>query len=194
MKRKLSKTTATIFAVVFGVYFYTASAAWSQEHPAEHPKEHPKEHPAMTVAKAVAVLNPTQGNTAKGVVTFTQEPGGVHVVAKFTGVPKGVHGFHIHEFGDCSAPDGTSAGSHFNPTNMSHAGRDAEKRHMGDMGNVTADEQGNVTLDYVDKYLVLASLLGRGMILHANPDDMTTQPTGNAGGRIACGVIGVGKP
>ena len=70
----------------------------------------------------------------------------------------------------------------------------AEKRHMGDLGNVTADEQGAITLDYLDKHIKLALIIGRGMILHANPDDFTTQPTGNAGGRIACGVIGVGKP
>jgi len=194
MKRNFGKTVAIIFAIAVGFSFNAVSLVWSQEHPAEHPKEHPKEQPTMTVAKAVAVLNPTQGNTAKGVVTFSPEQGGVRVVVKFTGVPKGVHGFHIHEFGDCSAPDGMSAGSHFNPTNVAHAGRDAEKRHMGDMGNVTADEQGNIALDYVDKHIKLAAIIGHGMILHANPDDFTTQPTGNAGGRIACGVIGVGKP
>jgi len=190
MKRNFGKAASTIFAIAVGFSLNASSLVWSQEHPAEHPKA----HPAMTVAKAVAVLNPTKGNTANGVVTFSQEQSGVHVVVKLTGVSKGVHGFHIHEFGDCSAPDGTSAGLHFNPTNAAHAGRDAEKRHMGDMGNVTADEQGNATLDYIDKHLTLAAIIGRGMILHANPDDMTTQPTGNAGGRIACGVIGVGKP
>ncbi|MDZ7359510.1 MAG: superoxide dismutase family protein [candidate division KSB1 bacterium] len=162
----------------------------------EHPQEHPKEHPRMKIAKAVAVLNPTQGNKAQGVVTFTQEEGGVRVVAKLTGVPKGAHGFHIHEFGDCSAPDATSAGGHFNPTGMVHAGPTAEKRHIGDLGNITADDKGNATLDYVDKHLTMSgahSIIGYAVILHANPDDFTTQPTGNAGGRIACGVIGVAK-
>jgi Cu-Zn family superoxide dismutase len=195
MKRKLSKA-AFIFVVLTLANYVATPTAGAQEHPTEHSKaqEHPKELPSLT--KAVAVLNPTQGNTAKGVVTFAQEQGGVHVVANLTGVPKGVHGFHIHEFGDCSSADGTSAGGHFNPTGMSHAGPAADKRHIGDLGNVTTDEQGNVSLDYVDKHLTFSganSIIGRAVILHANPDDFTTQPTGNAGGRIACGVIGVAK-
>jgi Cu-Zn family superoxide dismutase len=194
MKWNFGQTAAIIFIVIGGFYFCATTEAGAQEHPKEHGQEHPKAQHSMTVAKAVAVLNPTQGNTAQGVVIFTQEQGGVHIVVKLMNVPKGIHGFHIHEFGDCSAPDGTSAGSHFNPTGAAHAGRDAEKRHMGDMGNVTADDQGNVTLDYVDKHIAMISIIGRGMILHANPDDFTTQPTGNAGGRIACGVIGVAKP
>ena len=197
MSRNFSKAALRLVVLILGLLVYLPVTAFSQDHAKEHGKEKANKKDKeiiMAATKAVAVLNPTQGNTAQGVVTFTQEEGGVHIVAKFTGVPKGEHGFHIHEFGDCSAPDGTSAGSHFNPSGVAHAGRDAEKRHMGDMGNVTADEQGNIALDYVDKHIKLATIIGHGMILHANPDDFTTQPTGNAGGRIACGVIGVGKP
>lgn len=149
------------------------------------------------IHKAVAVLHPTAGNKAQGTVTFTQEEGGVRVVAEITGVPPGAHGFHIHEFGDCSAADATSAGGHFNPDNMAHGAQDAKTRHVGDLGNVTADAEGKVTLNLLDKRMSLSGLhtiVGRGLILHANPDDFTTQPTGNAGGRIACGVIGVAKP
>ena len=187
MKRILGKT-AFIFFAVAAAYFCAAPKAWAQDH---H-----KEHANMTIMKAVAVLHPTQGNKAEGVVTFTKEEGGVRVVAKLTNVPKGVHGFHIHEFGDCSSPDGSAAGGHFNPTAMTHAGPTADKRHVGDLGNITADDQGNANLDYVDKHLEFSganSILGHAVILHANPDDFTTQPTGNAGGRIACGVIGVAK-
>jgi len=187
MKRKLGKIDSIILAVVLAFFFHAGIA---------NAQEHPKEHPSMKMVKAVAVLNPTQGNTAQGVVTFTQEEGGVRVVAKLSGVPKGVHGFHVHEFGDCSAADATSAGGHFNPTAMAHAGPTAEKRHIGDLGNITADDKGNATLDYVDKHLAMSgahSIIGYAVILHANPDDFTTQPTGNAGGRIACGVIGVAK-
>lgn len=197
MSRNFSKAALRLVVLILGLLVYLPVTAFSQDHAKEHGKEKAKKKDKeiiMAATKAVAVLNPTQGNTAQGVVTFMQEEGGVHIVAKFTGVPKGEHGFHIHEFGDCSTPDGTSAGSHFNPTSATHASREAEKRHMGDMGNVTADEQGNIALDYVDKHIKLAAIIGRGMILHANPDDFTTQPTGNAGGRIACGVIGVGKP
>ncbi len=193
MKRNFGKIGSIILAVVLA-FFCHAGMATAQEHPQEHPKA--QEHPSAKVTKTVAVLSPTQGNTAQGVVTFTQEEGGVRVIAKLTGVPKGVHGFHVHEFGDCSAPDATSAGGHFNPTGMAHAGPTAEKRHIGDLGNITADDKGNATLDYVDKHLTMSgahSIIGYAVILHANPDDLTSQPTGNAGGRIACGVIGVAK-
>jgi Cu-Zn family superoxide dismutase len=159
----------------------------------------PQTTAAKTTAltKAVAVLQPTAGNTAQGTVTFTQEAGGVRVTANITGVPAGEHGFHIHEFGDCSAADGTSAGGHFNPDNMAHGAQNAPTRHVGDLGNVTADANGNITLNLLDTRLSMNgphTILGRGLILHANPDDFKTQPTGNAGGRIACGVIGVAKP
>lgn len=199
MKRDFVKAVFLLMTAVLG-YSLTIQPVNAQDKSKTKSKDQHAMHDAMSAAqspavtKVIAVLHPTAGNMAQGVVTFTQEQGGVHVVAKLTGVPKGDHGFHIHEFGDCSAADGTSAGGHFNPTSMAHAAPTAEKRHMGDMGNVTADDQGNVALDYIDKHIVLASIIGRGMVLHANPDDMTTQPTGNAGARIACGVIGVGKP
>lgn len=153
-------------------------------------------HEMSAVTKAVAVMHPTAGSTAKGLVTFTKEEGGVRVLAYFEGVSPGAHGFHVHEFGDCSSADGMAAGGHFNPENMEHAGPTAEKRHVGDLGNVTADDSGRVQLNYLDKHLTFSgpnSILGRGLILHAQPDDLKTQPTGAAGARIACGVIGVAK-
>lgn len=203
MKPNLSKIAAMFVAIALAVFVFTTPEARAQEKTKEKAKDKMKSHAGMAHAamdmvinKAVVVLYPTQGNTAAGVVTFTKEEGGIRVVAKLTGVPKGEHGFHIHEFGDCSAADGTSAGGHFNPTAMQHAGPMADKRHVGDLGNITADEQSNVSLDYVDKHLAFmgpSSIIGHAVILHANPDDFTTQPTGNAGGRIACGVIGVAK-
>jgi superoxide dismutase, Cu-Zn family len=204
MKPNLSKIAAMLVAVVLALFVFATAGARAQEKSKDKAKDKMKSmksmtgmaHDAMIINKAVVVLYPTQGNAATGVVTFTKEEGGIHVVAKLTGVPKGDHGFHIHEFGDCSAADGTSAGGHFNPTAMQHAGPMADKRHVGDLGNVTADDQGNVALDYVDKHLAFmgpSSIIGHAVILHANADDFTTQPTGNAGGRIACGVIGVAK-
>ena len=85
--------------------------------------------------KAVAVLQPTQGSKVSGTVTFTEVADGVQVHAEITGLTPGNHGFHVHEFGDCTATDGSSAGAHFNPTNQPHAGPDADARHVGDMGN-----------------------------------------------------------
>lgn len=149
-----------------------------------------------TVRNAIAVLHSTEGNTAAGVVTFSQTEGGVRVVATISGLTPGEHGFHIHQYGDCSASDATSAGGHFNPAGEPHAGPHDAKRHVGDMGNITANEDGNASLDYVDTMMSLSganSIIGRGVIVHSNRDDLTTQPTGNAGSRVACGVVGIGK-
>jgi len=146
--------------------------------------------------KAVAVLHSTQGNSVEGKVTFTKTDSGVRVVVHVTGLKPGPHGFHIHEFGDCSAPDATSAGGHFNPGGEPHASPKDAKRHDGDLGNIEAKADGVAELDYVDTKASFEgphSIIGRGVIVHAAPDDFKTQPTGNAGARFACGVIGVAK-
>lgn len=159
--------------------------------------DHAEHAQAQQVNKAIAVLHPSAGSTVTGVVTFTEEPGGVHVVGKITGLTPGKHGFHIHEFGDCSAPDASSAGGHFNPTHQEHAGLETPKRHSGDMGNITADEEGTAHIDLVSSEIHLngpLSCIGHSLIVHSDPDDLKTQPTGNSGGRMACGVIGVAKP
>lgn len=151
---------------------------------------------ATPVTKAVAPLSPLGSSGVSGSVTFTKTEGGVKVAAKLSGLTEGAHGFHVHEFGDCSAPDGSSAGGHFNPANAPHAGPTEAHRHAGDMGNVSAGKEGTATVEYVDTHVSFEgpnSILGRGVIVHANPDDLKTQPTGNAGGRIACGVVGVVK-
>jgi Cu-Zn family superoxide dismutase len=143
-------------------------------------------------ALAVADIRPTQGNQAEGRVIFQQEGGAVRVVAHLKGLKPGLHGFHIHEKGDCSAADASSAGGHFNPHNEPHGAPDDAKRHVGDLGNIMANENGEAFYERVDFLLTLngpASIIGRGVIVHADPDDFVTQPTGNAGGRVGCGVI-----
>ncbi len=152
--------------------------------------------PDTGIHKAICVLYPTEGNSAVGVVKFEQVKGGVKVTVDMHGLTPGKHGFHIHEYGDCSAPDGTSAGGHFNPMMEQHGGPMDKIRHEGDMGNVFADESGNAHLEYVDSMLSFTgkeSIIGRGIIVHQNEDDFKTQPTGNAGPRVACGTIGVAK-
>ena len=147
--------------------------------------------------KAVAVLHPTEGSKVAGTITFTKAGGGVKISGQINGLTPGKHGFHVHEFGDCSAPDGTSAGGHFNPTGQPHAAPTESARHAGDLGNVTADASGKATVDYTDTHATLdgaGGVVGRGLIVHAKEDDLKTQPTGDAGGRLACGVIGVAKP
>jgi superoxide dismutase, Cu-Zn family len=148
-------------------------------------------------SKAISVLQTGAGNKVSGTVTFTPVADGVRVHAEINGLTPGKHGFHIHEFGDCSAADFSSAGAHFNPTSQPHAGPDTAARHEGDMGNVEADASGNAKLDYVDHQISLRddakSAIGRSVVVHAKPDDLKTQPSGDAGGRIACGVIGWAK-
>jgi len=149
-----------------------------------------------TVQKAVCVVYPTQGNTVTGTITFTKADDGVKVVADLQGLSKGKHGIHIHECGDCTSADGNSAGGHFNPTSKSHGAPMDEMRHEGDMGNIEADAAGKAHLEYIDKAISLegpTSIIGRSVIVHKNEDDFKTQPTGNAGARVACGVIGIGK-
>jgi Cu-Zn family superoxide dismutase len=147
------------------------------------------------VTRAVAVLQPTKGSKAAGTVTFTKTDKGVRVQADISGLTPGKHGFHIHEFGDASSPDGMSAGGHFNPHKMEHGSPESPKRHVGDLGNIEADSEGHATLDIVDPALGFSgatSILGRGVVVHEKPDDFG-QPTGNAGGRVAVGTIGVAK-
>jgi Cu-Zn family superoxide dismutase len=146
------------------------------------------------VTKAVAVLHPTEGNDVRGTVRFELAPDGVQLVADVTGLTAGQHGFHIHELGDCTAPDATSAGGHFNPEVQPHGGPLGEERHVGDMGNLGADSTGSAHYQRTDRLLALSgphSIVGRAVIVHAEPDDMRSQPTGAAGARVACGVIGI---
>lgn len=178
---------------LFAILIWLSGCAQQQEAP--HAAMPAAEGPA--VSKAICVLHPTEGNSAYGTVTFTKAEGGIQVVAHIEGLTPGKHGFHIHEYGDCSAPDGTSAGGHFNPGGDPHSAPTAAKRHAGDLGNVTADENGIAHLEWTDPLMTFggtSSIIGRGIIVHAGEDDLTSQPTGNAGGRVACGVIGVAKP
>jgi Cu-Zn family superoxide dismutase len=142
---------------------------------------------------AVAIIEPTQGNECRGTVKFTQDDNRVDVVVELTGlVPGKTHAMHIHETGDCSAPDAMSAGAHYNPGNHPHALPPSEPRHAGDLGNIVADSDGKARLEMsVDSISVdgtMNPIKNRSVIVHAQADD-GSQPSGNAGGRIGCGVI-----
>jgi Cu-Zn family superoxide dismutase len=142
--------------------------------------------------QASALLAPTQGNAVQGTVLFKQEADGIRVIAEVSGLTPGSHGFHVHEKGDCSAPDASSAGGHFNPHGTAHGKAGEGAHHAGDLPSLEADAQGNAKLNAVLTGITLTgdhTIVGRGMIVHASPDDYTTQPTGNAGARIACAVI-----
>lgn len=149
-----------------------------------------------TIKKAVAVIHPTKGNHVSGTVTFFQEGTGVRIYTHLKQLAPGKHGFHIHALGDCACSDATCAGSHFNPTNHNHGGPLSTDRHVGDLGNVVANQDGIVTDEYVDFVISLNgphSIIGRSVIVHADEDDYISQPTGNAGARIGCGVIGIAE-
>lgn len=146
---------------------------------------------------ATATLEAKSGSSVSGVVRFTETLAdgatAVRVSVDARNVPPGVHGFHVHEFGDCSAPDATSAGGHFNPTNHPHGAPNEAASHAGDFGNVLANDNRRVDTTYLMRGVTLGegttSIVGKAIVIHANPDDLVTQPTGDAGGRIACGVI-----
>lgn len=143
--------------------------------------------------QAVAVLEAKSGSSVAGTVTFTEQKEGVLVQAEAHGLTPGLHGFHIHEKGDCSADDASSAGEHFNPDSKEHGAPANEHHHAGDFGNVVVDENGNGKYERVLSFISLQdgkrSVLNRSILIHANPDDLTTQPSGNSGARVACGVI-----
>jgi Cu-Zn family superoxide dismutase len=148
------------------------------------------------IKRAVCVLHPTAGNDVNGTVSFTQSDTGVVIVISVSGLTEGKHGFHVHEYGDCSRPDGTSAGGHFNPEGEKHGGPNDRHRHVGDLGNITAESTGMVRERRVDHVIRLNgphSIIGRAIVVHEGEDDLTSQPTGAAGARVACGVIGIAE-
>ncbi len=154
-----------------------------------------------SVTEAVAVIYPTKSGSVSGTLHFTALPngGGVHIHGTITGLElNSVHAFHIHEFGDPSAPDGMSAGGHYNPEHHKHGGPESAEHHAGDLGNLTADASGSVTVDLTAPDLSIAGMkdpiIGRGVVIHAKADDLVSQPVGNAGGRIGVGTIGIAKP
>jgi len=149
---------------------------------------------AEEAARATAQLQPTKGNKTFGEATFEQKGDKVHVVVYVQGLKPGQeHGFHIHEVGDCSSGDGMSTKGHFNPFGKPHGHFGGAERHAGDLPALKAEKNGRAKVDAeVDIITVTpgpASIIGRAVIVHADPDDYRTQPSGNAGARIACGVI-----
>lgn len=187
-----------LFALILG----TAAGACKKSSSGDAAKPTPPEPAAETTPpaeappaakEAMATLAPTAKSQTKGTVSFKEVEGGVEVTAEVEGLSPGDHAYHVHEKGDCSAPDGSSAGGHFNPNNHKHGSPDDPEHHEGDFGNLTAGKDGKATKTFVMKGITLGddttSVVGKGFIIHEKADDFKTQPTGNAGGRIACGVI-----
>jgi superoxide dismutase, Cu-Zn family len=162
----------------------TASIAHAQKEghgEAEPPKE------------AVCVLAAMKDSGVKGTLLLRQQGKDVVISGEVSGLKPGEHGFHIHEFGDLRAPDGMSTGPHFNPEGHDHGGPHSDKRHAGDLGNIKADKNGVAKVDTKAEGLMLHFVIGRSLVVHADPDDLKSQPAGNAGARIGVGVIGIAE-
>lgn len=147
------------------------------------------------VDEMVCVLSPTAGHDVRGTIVFTQQKGFVRVVADVTGLTPGKHGFHIHELGDISKSDGMGTAGHFNPDDRPLGAPGAARRNAGNLGNLDADETGHARLEWDDYDIHLngpKTILGRSVIVHADEEDLSSQPTGTAGTRVAQGVIGLG--
>jgi superoxide dismutase, Cu-Zn family len=147
--------------------------------------------------KAVCVLAPVGKSGVSGTIVFEESAGRMHISGKITGLTAGKHGFHVHQFGDITdEAKGMSAGGHFNPHNMPHGAPAARSRHVGDLGNITADSDGTATVDDYDSMITFSgsnNIIGHSLVVHAKPDTFDG-PTGNAGDRVAVGVIGWANP
>jgi Cu-Zn family superoxide dismutase len=184
MKKKIVNTS--IVAVIISVVIAGCDMRIRPEYGEEE----------MNIEKAVCVLHPTAGYEVKGTVVFTKSDTGIVIRAEMEGLEPGKHGFHIHELGDCSDPEGKSAGGHFNPYDKRHGAPGDNERHVGDLGNIYADSTGKASLNMIDTVISLNgsnSIIGRAVIVHQGEDDLVSQPTGNAGARVACGIIGIAR-
>jgi len=146
---------------------------------------------AQDVTKATAKLEPKSGSKVTGTITFTKSGDDVEVTGDIENLKPGKHGFHLHEKGDCSAADAASAGAHFNPTKQHHGGPMTAEHHTGDLGNIEADASGKAHIQWKGKMSLSGadSIVGKSVVVHEKEDDLKTDPSGNSGARIACGVI-----
>ena len=189
------RTLLALLVIASSALFFAGCAPKEEPPPAvETPPPPAEPEPEPRVAIASLQFKEAYPN-ASGSVVFTEVEGGVEVSAQVMYGAEGhagLHGFHLHEIGDCSAPDYTSAGGHFNPTGVDHGGPGAAVHHGGDFGNISIGEDGSGSLTLTSTMLSFDgenTLVGRAVILHATEDDLTSQPTGAAGARDACGVV-----
>lgn len=157
-------------------------------------KDSKHEHPPE-LNQAVCVLIPTTDNKVRGRIFFSQSKDGTtRIRGSVNNLTPGLHGFHIHQYGDLTDRTGKNAGGHFNPEGHDHAGPDSAKRHAGDLGNIEANDDGVARVDVTVEGLKVHFVLGRSIVVHAGKDDLKSQPSGDAGPRVAVGVIGIRQP
>lgn len=187
----------TGWIVILGLVVLVGCGGTQEEAaPAAEPEAAPEPVEMVASMTASVELQAREGMTVTGRIGFeeTEGAGLVVIAGTVAGAPEGTHGLHIHEVGDCSAADFTSSGGHFNPGGVPHAGPMDAERHAGDLGNIEIGADGTGSIELSSDLITLAagaesSIVGRAVILHEGADDLVSQPTGDAGGRIACGVI-----
>jgi Cu-Zn family superoxide dismutase len=200
MRKRTGLVIVAVLAVAFvGVQIHNAQSQSVRTRAAERRASSSAERAGAMesnkVTYAVAMVHGLGDHKVNGKVAFRQTDEGVEIVAELTGLQPGEHGFHIHEFGDCSMADGKCAGAHFNPDKKDHGSPDSSNRHVGDLGNIKASSDGTASYKRVDKMIALNgphSIIGRSVIVHAKEDDYKT--VASAGDRIGCGTIGIGDP
>lgn len=196
MQNRLSLNSRKIMAAGIVAFSLLSAAGCESYH--KNRSHYSDTNDPHSIKSAVASVAPTEDSQTHGWVRFESVEGGLRITAEIQGLtPNSEHGIHIHEYGDCTSLDGKSAGGHYNPEGNPHALPDHEPRHAGDLGNIRADADGVGHYDAIFKNISIAGpgfpVLGRAIIIHAKPDD-GGQPTGNAGARLACGVIGIANP
>lgn len=182
-----------LFAVATLMAAIGSTTALAQDKPARSqgkPHAHLKKNVELP-HQGVAVLIPTKDSDVRGVIVLDQQSDALHVTGKVVGLKPGLHGFHIHQFGDLRDPKGKSAGGHFAPKGHKHGGPDAKEHHAGDLGNIRANNDGVANVDIKAPWLKLHFVVGRSIVVHAGEDDLKSQPSGDAGDRVAVGVIGI---
>ena len=150
---------------------------------------------ADDVTKGVVTLQSKSGSHVSGTIIFEKVGDDVQAMGDIEGLTPGKHGLHIHEKGDCSAADAASAGGHFNPSKKHHGGPTGDARHSGDLGNIEADASGKAHVQWKGKlsFTGADSIIGKSIVVHEKEDDFKTDPAGNSGVRVACGVVEPGS-
>lgn len=194
----MSKIKFIVSLAASALLFISCSEADHQHDEMEKTKETAHIHSGeVNIESALVLLYPTEGSETNGQVIFTKMADGkIKVNAEVYNLSPGKHGFHVHEFGDCSSPDAKSAGGHFFTDHDNHGALEDHKTHVGDLGNLEANSDGIAKVTFITDKLSFSgmnSIIGRGVIVHEGEDDNKTQPTGGAGARVACGVIGITK-
>lgn len=186
-QRTTRRTTALLTAALLTAVLGGVSGVNADDHKTK------KAQRDFQPLEAVTVLRPTKGNKVTGTIVLSQRGNKVHVTGTVKGLKPGKHGFHIHQFGDVRDAQGKSAGGHFNPENVPHGGPSDKRHHVGDLGNIMADATGTAKVKKVVDDLKLHFVIGRSIVVHGGADDLTSQPSGDAGPRVSVGVIGLAE-